>query len=467
MKAYLKWLIPIIALYVMVGAACLFYREIVREEAYLNELNMISANVQEGLYGADTIIKRAADCNDTAAIALSEYSFSKDKDSIQRLLENLMYEDKVVACIVCDNEGKGIDANGNAVSLTGEAIFDEIRNTYSKGGSGQLLVHDSKVLYSGSIAEVSRVEFADQIKGYLITDVYVNDLYDRIFYRIKYADKMALVSINGEIIAGEDVGTNLWEDSTYDLQVDTIKLNISQGNRYVARIDGYGFVIVVPSKITKGAAVAIYSKEELSRLIRPAMRRYRFFVMLLCAIMFIYILLNFAVFGLSKIIRKIILNSAENKEKIDALTGLYNKIGFDDRLNNYIQSASMRSGVLFSLVIDNPEKVSNETLKTFGSRLSNVFRAADLYSRYSDSQFLVFLKDIKEEKDIRKQTDELQLFLFDMKNEIGKHEPGTVISAGRAIMPRNGTEASKLIEEAVRAMELSRAEGRGSINFGE
>ena len=127
----------------------------------------------------------------------------------------------------------------------------------------------------------------------------------------------------------------------------------------------------------------------------------------------------------------------------------------------------MRSGVLFSLVIDNPEKVSNETLKIFGSRLSNVFRAADLYSRYSDSQFLVFLKDIKEEKDIRKQTDELQLFLFDMKNEIGKHEPGTVISAGRAIMPRNGTEASKLIEEAVRAMELSRAEGRGSINFGE
>ncbi len=463
MKSNLKWLIPIIVLYVVVGLSCFFYRKNVREEACFYELNIISANVQEGLFSADVIIKKAADCNDTAAIALSEFNLGQDNEKIQRIIHGLSYIEKVTTSIVCDNNGNGIDSDGKKVKFADDAVFNEVQSTYSKGGSGLVLVTESDVLTPQSIAVVSRITFADQNSGYLITDVYVSDLYERVFSRIRNTDRMGIISINGLIIAGNNVGSNMWDDFSYDINADTIKLNISQGKQYSAEVEGYGYVVVVPSMVTKGAAVAFLTYDQMKHFIRNAMHKYNMFVMALFMVITIFVLANLGIYSLGRFVRKLKFNTAEGKDKIDALTGLYNKSGFEEKLNQYLLTSTVKNGVLFAVRLDNAQKVSNEMLKIFGSRLSNLFRATDIYSRYSDSLFLVFLKEIKDEKDIRKQTDEMQLFLYDIRGELARMDPGTTISAGRALMPSDCDEQKTVIDAAVKAAEISKAEGRGSI----
>ena len=106
-------------------------------------------------------------------------------------------------------------------------------------------------------------------------------------------------------------------------------------------------------------------------------------------------------------------------------------------------------------------------IEDVATELKNTYRITDILGRGDDGAFLIFLKGFEGEKDIRKQTDELQLFLYDLKSGLLEDGQNVNISAGRAIYPKNGGNVEELLSAVRGALEKSKAEGRGSISFCE
>ena len=85
-----------------------------------------------------------------------------------------------------------------------------------------------------------------------------------------------------------------------------------------------------------------------------------------------------------------------------------------------------------------------------------------IFYNYQD-MFLVFLKDIYEQKDVRKHTDEMQLFLHDTR--FFDDDKEVTVNAGAAFYPDNGKTVPDVLAAAEKALERSAAVGKGILSF--
>ena len=104
------------------------------------------------------------------------------------------------------------------------------------------------------------------------------------------------------------------------------------------------------------------------------------------------------------------LSAAKNEADYDRLTGLYNRNGFEQRAENYLQS-SRAEGALLLFDLDDFKKVNDreghpagdQVLISFARCLTDTFRKEDVIARLGGDEFVVLLpgrisKDILEEK---------------------------------------------------------------------
>lgn len=104
------------------------------------------------------------------------------------------------------------------------------------------------------------------------------------------------------------------------------------------------------------------------------------------------------------------LSAAKNEAEYDRLTGLYNRNGFEQRAENYLQS-SRAEGALLLFDLDDFKKVNDreghpagdQVLISFARCLTDTFRKEDVIARLGGDEFVVLLpgrisKDILEEK---------------------------------------------------------------------
>ena len=106
---------------------------------------------------------------------------------------------------------------------------------------------------------------------------------------------------------------------------------------------------------------------------------------------------------------------------------------------------------------------ADEKIKEFASTLYSRFRATDIVARFTNDRFMVFLKDIYDQKDVRKQADEMQMFLHDSRFIDADRE--VTVNAGAAIYPDNGRNVPDVVVSAEKALERSKTVGRGILSF--
>ena len=467
-KAYLKLLVPIVALYLVVGVTCYFFHGIVKREVTLNELNHIANIAEENLRSVDVLIQTVVDYNDATAVSFANMDFFEDQEKIVNILKVLAQNESVLGSAVCDIDGKGVNEKGAEINLAKEKFFAEVLSNYSNGGSGMVAVLEDGMFAVGSVIVVNYVNFAGTTKGFLITASKVDEINERIFSKLPPMDLAVLAELNGIVYAGDFDGQNLWESNLYDLPVDTIKLNISQKKFYTSRIDGYGDIVVIPSKQTNGGLIILASDKNMAEPISDEMRNFYGLVASLFVVVTIYIAVNLFVLSFGGLLKKIKITKENERIKTDLITGLYNEVGFNTELGGYTRYAGDRNGILFAISIecDNSTDRTN-IIKEVADDLKNTYRITDILGRGDDGAFLIFLKGFEGEKDMRKQTDELQLFLYDLKSGLLENGKDVNIAAGRAIYPKNGGTADELLSSVRGALEQSKAEGRGSISFCE
>ena len=158
----------------------------------------------------------------------------------------------------------------------------------------------------------------------------------------------------------------------------------------------------------------------------------------------------------------------------DALTGLSNRVSFEDHLFKLLASAEDEKLTFALLFIDLDRfKVINDTLghdigdavlNIIAKRLTRVLKEGTLISRWGGDEFVVILENIS-------STGEISIITTNILNslkapmEIASHHLVTSASIGISIYPDNGTDANTLIKHADSAMYLAKDMGKNTFRY--
>lgn len=157
----------------------------------------------------------------------------------------------------------------------------------------------------------------------------------------------------------------------------------------------------------------------------------------------------------------------------DPLTGLPNRLLFDDRLENAIEHALRQSQRCLLLFLDlDGFKVINDTLghaigdellREVAGRLRRVLRSSDTIARLGGDEFVILAGSVNPEyaaQLAQKILDQLRTPI-----QVGGESLAVTGSLGIAIYPENGTDCQQLMRAADLAMYTAKAEGRNRYHF--
>ncbi|PKO86432.1 MAG: two-component system response regulator [Betaproteobacteria bacterium HGW-Betaproteobacteria-12] len=157
----------------------------------------------------------------------------------------------------------------------------------------------------------------------------------------------------------------------------------------------------------------------------------------------------------------------------DPLTGLPNRLLFDDRLQIAIEQAMRNEQRCLLLFLDlDGFKVINDTLghaagddllRVIGARLRSVLRSTDTIARLGGDEFVILVGSINPE--YAAQLAEKILEQLRVPVPIGEENLTITGSIGIAVYPDNGGNSQELMRAADMAMYTAKSEGRNRFHF--
>ncbi len=150
----------------------------------------------------------------------------------------------------------------------------------------------------------------------------------------------------------------------------------------------------------------------------------------------------------------------------DPLTGLYNRAIFREKVLALLEEDT--KGALIFMDVDYFKKVNDtlghaigdDVLLTVAKRLKGFFRESeDVIARYGGDEFIVFLKNVCTEQDLKKKLQQL-LEVFREKYQRGDTSWNITGSVGAAFYPQDASDYQMLLEKADTALYVSKNKGR-------
>ena len=158
----------------------------------------------------------------------------------------------------------------------------------------------------------------------------------------------------------------------------------------------------------------------------------------------------------------------------DPLTGLYNRINFEEYLEHALLSAKRKASMLAILFIDLDRfKTINDTLghgigdavlKVVAQRLKATLRKSDFISRWGGDEFVVILEDLES---LSNATTAAEKIIKSLQKpfHVKQHTLMTSASIGIALYPDNGEDSQTLIKHADSAMYLAKESGKNNFQY--
>lgn len=171
----------------------------------------------------------------------------------------------------------------------------------------------------------------------------------------------------------------------------------------------------------------------------------------------------------------------EQEEKIrhlahhDALTGLPNRLLFDERLKLSLEQANRHHERVALLFIDLDRfknindslghHVGDALLQSVSQRLSEVVRAGDTVCRQGGDEFVVILNSIENAQEVAQIVERRLIPLILQTHQVCDVSLHISCSVGIAIYPEDAGNAEDLMRNADAAMYVAKAQGRNNFQF--
>lgn len=168
------------------------------------------------------------------------------------------------------------------------------------------------------------------------------------------------------------------------------------------------------------------------------------------------------------------LADAARSSRLDALTGLPNRVLLLDRFAHAIANANRHGSRLALLFVDldNFKQINDTHGHAFGDEvllraarcLASTVREADTVSRHGGDEFLILLDEVGQPSDAIKVADKLIENLA-RPHHVNDYVLRLTASIGISLYPDDGDNADTLIKRADAAMYRAKRQGRGSFCF--
>jgi diguanylate cyclase (GGDEF)-like protein/PAS domain S-box-containing protein len=165
-----------------------------------------------------------------------------------------------------------------------------------------------------------------------------------------------------------------------------------------------------------------------------------------------------------------IIHSAEH----DYLTGLPNRLLFNDRVSQAITFAQRHNKKVAVLFLDLDgfkhindslgHPIGDKLLQSVAKRLVNCVRSADTVSRQGGDEFVVLLSEVERAEDAAITARRMLQVVADA-HPIDHHDLHITTSIGLSVFPEDGLDSVTLIKNADTAMYQAKENGRQSYQF--
>ena len=190
-------------------------------------------------------------------------------------------------------------------------------------------------------------------------------------------------------------------------------------------------------------------------------------------IIFVAILVAINVITRAKYIKE--SKELQDKAETDLLTDLLNKIATEKKIKEYLENEGKeKRSIMFVLDIDNFKKINDtmghafgdEVLSTLGRRIKSEFRINDIVGRTGGDEFVVFLKDLKDEDTMKREAERVATFFKNFK--VGEYvKYSATASIGAAIFPNDAKDFEALYKAADQALYKAKRRGKNQLAFYE
>lgn len=162
----------------------------------------------------------------------------------------------------------------------------------------------------------------------------------------------------------------------------------------------------------------------------------------------------------------------EDKADTDLLTGLKNKIATEREIKEYMEANPDKLAMMFLVDLDNFKKINDtmghafgdEVLRELGRNIGVNFRVTDVIGRIGGDEFMIFLKNLKEDPNTIKEAQKLSYFFKHF--QVGDYVKYSVTaSIGAAVFPAHGTDFESLYKSADAAVYKSKKRGKNQLSF--
>ncbi len=378
--------------------------------------------------------------NDETAIDSSGKKYDKVDDS-EEFRSLLGTKDSSVAMI---------DKNGNPVML----ICAPIRNENEWKGNIILVSKADKI---GSLIDSTAYSYALVYGNGIIGELYGAD--------------SGIYSLGDNL---NDVISNLRFDDANPVSFMQSLQSGRAGNAHVsdgAQVSGY--LCHQPIGKTSASILVSIRDDQIKRSILEENQETRAMIMKVLFSIGIFVALIIIIYVINRVSFTKESMELQNKAETDLLTELLNKISTENKIKEYLEGEGHdKTSMMCVLDIDNFKKINDtmghafgdEVLATLGKRIRTEFRVTDIIGRTGGDEFIIFLKDLKDDNVIEREAGRVAGFFKDFTvGTYTKYSP--TASIGAAIFPRDGSDYESMYKAADTALYKAKKRGKNQLAF--
>lgn len=474
-----QWAIPTIILMVFLVFTLISYNKTMQENSKIKALDRVSrqavsvAGYYKGLYEGSV----------NGADAIADYLMNEDDIFSDRAVELIKYLDNhmgLVDAYIVKSNGNAIDSYGNTYqTVNSSEEFKSLLGT--KDYSAAIVDEKNRAVLMVS----APIRTEDEWRGNLIL-VYKADKIAKQMDSTAYS--YALVYANGIIgeVYGAESGiyqpgdrlSEVVDKLTFDEGSSTVFMQSIESGRagtvHVNNGKGVSCYICHQPIATTGASVIVSVRDnQINRSIKEENQDTRSMIMKVLISIGIFVGLIIVIYIINRVNFTKENMELQNKAETDLLTELLNKISTENKIKEYLSGEGKdKTCMMCVLDIDNFKKINDtmghafgdEVLATLGKRIRTEFRVTDIIGRTGGDEFIIFLKDLKDDSIIEREAGRVAGFFKDFTvGTYTRYSP--TASIGAAIYPRDGVDYESMYKAADTALYKAKKRGKNQLAF--
>lgn len=478
----IQWMIPTAVLLVAIITMFIdFY--VTSSESAQTQVEKNFSSVAEGY--AAMVNERLTSIQKSGKVvaAIMEKHSMSEIGMAAETIEALHNQTDAYMVIMSNMEGKGVNQDNDWVNITGVDYYEQI-----KDGKEQFLylendgVNQKKAILCVLPICKETSQGRETVAGMLLlyypieefdTFVKKGEFEGNVFYCI--TDGMGLIM---EHIEGDGTvlnSGNIWETVKDNTTRQIIRRRMQNQNSGISdAVDGdINYRLVYAPVGINDWYVMLGIKQDYVNFVQNKTwnsTRNMFIKLIACICLFLIIIIVLNILGRMKSNRT--NKDLADKADTDLLTDLNNKLATERKIKEYMKEHPNEQALLFVLDIDNFKKINDtmghafgdEVLRTLGHQIRGEFRVSDIIGRTGGDEFMIFLKNIKDDTLLKQEADRVARFFSNFQaGEYVKYS--ATASIGAAVFPKDAKDFESLYKAADKALYKAKERGKNQLAF--